>query len=93
MSVIQEAVDRVRRMEAIFDRLLEAAGKDPAALCEDGVLREQLGILVRYYESGLWLKDYELDENGLFPQKLKRGVLSQDAVYDFLQRLKQDINT
>lgn len=91
--VIEKAVDRVRRMEAVFDRLTEAAGEDPAAIREDEALREQLGILARYYESGLWLEDYELDEAGLFPQKLKRGVLSQDAVYDFLQRLKPDINT
>ena len=40
--------------------------------------------LARYLDSGLWLKDYQLDELGLLPKDLKRGVLSQDGLYDLL---------
>ena len=29
-----------------------------------------------------WKKDYEDDEKGKFPQDLKRGVLSQDGLYN-----------
>ena len=90
--LIQEAVDRIRRMERIFDMLLEAAGENPAAIREDAALMEMLGSLVQYYEGGLWQKDYELDEIGLLPQNLKRGVLAQDAVYDFMDRLKPYLN-
>lgn len=42
-------------------------------------------------ESGQWLQDYELDEQGLLPQSLKRGVLAQDAVYDFLEEVRNGI--
>ena len=90
--MLQDAVDRIRRMEQIFDMLREAVGKDPAAICEDTALREMLRDLVRYYEGGQWHKDYELDEIGLLPQNLKRGILSQDAVYDFLERFKPYLN-
>ena len=27
--------------------------------------------------------DYETDEKGGFPKELKRGILSQNAIYDF----------
>ena len=72
-SVIKEAIERIRRMESIFDALQAEA--DP----------EMLREVAAYYEGGLWLRDYELDEQGLLPPDLKRGVLAQDAVYNFLE--------
>ena len=43
--------------------------------------------LKSYYQNGLWLEDYESDERGELPRGLKRGVLSQDALYNFLSDL------
>ena len=40
--------------------------------------------LSRYLENG-FRSDYEADERGLIPIELKRGVLSQDALYDLLE--------
>lgn len=85
--MIQEAAERVRQMELYFDMLQKAAGANPAALREDRATEAILQVLTRYYESGQWLRDYELDEKGLLPRDLKRGVLAQDAVYDFLERI------
>lgn len=65
-------LERIRRMEACFDRIRETA--DP----------EALRTLKEYYENGQWLEDYERDERGEFPPDLKRGVLSQDGLYDLL---------
>lgn len=73
-----EAAERVRQMEQCFDAL------QVGGACE-GDLRD----LTQYYESGQWLRDYELDEQGLLPPDLKRGVLAQDAVYDFLDRISK----
>lgn len=67
------AIQRIKRMERCYDSL--RASPSPR-------LR---GILTRYYASGRWLRDYELDEQGLLPQGLKRGVLSQDGLWDLLQ--------
>ena len=53
------------------------------------LFREQLRILMRYYDGGQWLRDYELDEQGLIPKDLKRGVLSQDGLYNLLCAIKQ----
>lgn len=41
-------------------------------------------ILSSYYES-LWKEDFEADEQGLIPKDLKRGVLSEDGLYNLLQ--------
>ena len=81
--MIHEATERVRLMEMYFDKLSETVSTDPDLLKDDDTAKEMLNKLTQYYESGLWLKDYELDEKGLFPKGLKRGVLAQDALYDF----------
>ena len=49
--------------------------------------KEQIRELTAYYEGGLWMQDYCRDERGEFPADLKRGVLSEDAVYDLLEEL------
>lgn len=37
-----------------------------------------------FLKRGQWLEDYELDSAGLLPKELKRGVLSQDGLYNLL---------
>ena len=70
-------LDRIERVEK-YERLF-----DEAAACPDG---EKLRLLEAYYTSGEWREDYEADERGEFPPDLKRGVLSQDALFDLLER-------
>ncbi len=36
------------------------------------------------YYGSYWMKDFEADEAGRLPEDLKRGVLSEDALYDLL---------
>jgi len=45
--------------------------------------------LKEYMDSGLWLSDYEADERGELPSDLKRGVLSQDGLYELLQNIEE----
>ena len=81
--ILQDAIDRIRKMEALFDTLQRTeARRDPD-------FSKQLQRLVQYYEGGQWLRDYELDEKGFLPNDLKRGVLSEDAVYNFLTELNK----
>ena len=51
-------------------------------------MEECYDALREYMDSGLWLSDYEADERGELPPDLKRGVLSQDGLYDLLQNIK-----
>ena len=86
--MIEKAAERIRQMEQYFDKLLELEYTDPDTLREDASVKAILCTLIRYYESGQWMQDYELDEKGLLPRNLKRGVLAQDSVYDFLERIR-----
>lgn len=86
--LIQEAVERIKLMEDAFDQLQKAEAQDAAMIFVDASLKNLLQVLQQYYEGGEWLKDYELDEKGLLPQELKRGILAQDEVYNFLERIQ-----
>ncbi len=47
---------------------------------------ELLGELSEYYGSAAWKRDFAADEAGLLPQELKRGVLSEDGIYNLLHQ-------
>ena len=63
--------------------------KNPVKVTEqqwsDLVGEENMSLLkelLDYYEGGQWLLDYQADERGELPPELKRGVLSQDGVWE-----------
>lgn len=86
----QERLLRIRAMELLFDDLLVAVSQGIFFPKVDPVQQEKLSVLLSYYNSSLWLSDYEADERGELPQDLKRGILSQDGFYDFLTRISGD---
>ena len=71
---------RISGYEIMFDdalRLIEAKQTGDR-------LDALIDALSEYYRSPLWKEDYFADEAGLLPDDLKRGVLSQDGLYDLL---------
>ena len=71
-------------MEAAMERILNTmAFHKPFT----DAIREDLKNLEHYYETE-WMKDYESDEKGELPSDLKRGVLSEDGLYDLLYDAK-----
>lgn len=83
-----ERLHRIIKMECYFDELLEDNLKNPVLLRTSKILQDKIDALKEYYQSGLWLQDYECDERGELPENLKRGILSQDALYDFFSENK-----
>ena len=87
---IAESMHRVEHMEKILDKLkslmlaLENETADPSRVKEFKRFQSEVKKLDKYYTSNDWKKDFETDERGEFPSYLKRGVLSEDAVYDAL---------
>ncbi len=77
----EEDLKRIREMESIYDRAVEL--REHPEQEEYQTLLPDIERLKHYYESGQWQADYEADEAGLIPSDLKRGILSQDALYDF----------
>lgn len=47
---------------------------------------EDIRALDSYLGSDAWHSDRKADEAGLLPQDLKRGVLTEDAVWNLLER-------
>ena len=82
-----ESAARIRRITEMENRLNRiGTALKIAELCPDGLeaVREDVRALSAYFEGPLWQEDFEADEAGLLPQDLKRGVLSEDAIYDLL---------
>jgi len=52
-------------------------------------LRRMLDELEQYYGSVIWFKDYDDDHAGNLPEDLKRGVLSEDGIYDVLMDFQE----
>lgn len=77
---------RISRFEKIMEHLSDP---DARKSIPEEVFRWELSCLVNYYSGHLWRRDYEADEKGMFPQRLKRGVLSQDAIYDLLSEYEE----
>ena len=68
-----------------MDNAKAAIDRLDGALEEYNALKKDIDKLAAYYESQQWLKDFTDDENGKLPSDLKRGVLSEDGVYDLLE--------
>ena len=79
-----EQTERITYMEQILDNASSAVSNLSEALKRYIALLPALRELSDYYSSPLWLQDFEDDEAGRLPANLKRGVLSEDAVYDLL---------
>lgn len=83
LNSLQANINRITRMEHNFDELLKMLKNKPESI-NDISIQKMLDELKEYYDSGQWLKDYEADERGKIPRDLKRGVLSQDGLYNLL---------
>ena len=91
-----EGTDRIRRiaeMEMRLDRVslwLREKEQNPEDISGNTQIQEDLRALSDYYESPLWREDFEADEAGLLPADLKRGVLSEDGIYNMLEAFRQE---
>ncbi len=79
-----EQIKRISGMEQILDEASEVIAGLNIALDKYERLRPKLEKLAEYYHSPQWLLDLDDDRAGRLPQDLKRGVLSEDAIYDLL---------
>lgn len=71
-------------METILQEAKPVLARLDDALKDYAALRERLHALARYYGSADWRADFAMDEAGRLPAGLRRGVLSEDEVYDLL---------
>ena len=71
-------------MEERLDRVSDAVKRMSKALEAYESIKDDLNALNEYYGSEEWKQDLADDEAGLLPNDLKRGVLSEDGIWDVL---------
>lgn len=79
-----EQIERIKTMEQHLDRASQAVMRLSAALDDYAEAQEALHELNAYYGSDEWKQDFADDEAGLLPNDLKRGVLSEDGIWNVL---------
>ena len=79
-----EQIERIRHYESLLDRIAPVLENLEEALDAFDGIQEDVKELSAYYESDEWRDDFEADDAGKLPADLKRGVLSEDGVYDVL---------
>ena len=84
-----EQIERIEMMEGLLNRAKDAVEAFDEALEEFASVQEGIMVLDNYYGSEEWMQDYDDDEAGKLPADLKRGVLSEDALFDLLTDNKQ----
>ena len=77
-------IERITEMERCLDASRAAVDRLAEAFDAYEAVQKDYIKLSDYYGSAAWVRDYEADEAGKLPAGLKRGVLSEDAVYDLI---------
>ena len=79
-----EQIERIKHFEMLLDRVAPVLGNLEDALEAFDGIQDDVKELSAYYESDEWRDDFEADDAGKLPKDLKRGVLSEDGIYDVL---------
>ena len=80
-------IERIKWMEQRYNNAL-AAIKDGSAVSLKAI-KEDVAELSKYYGSELWKQDFAADEAGKLPPDLKRGVLSEDGIWNLLSDYRE----
>ena len=79
--------ERIEEMEKHFERASEVVARLSSSLEKFAQVQERVKALEAYYGSEEWKKDFLDDEKGLLPTDLKRGVLSEDGVWNLFEEI------
>ena len=83
--VNQEQIERIGHYEGLLQKLQQLAAEAEIPAEELAAAGELLRELENYYGSDVWKQDFADDEAGRLPKDLKRGVLSEDGIYNILE--------
>ena len=85
----EEQLRRISHYESLLQAVQRAVSAPEASTAELVSLREAADALDRYYGGDDWKRDLADDEAGLLPKDLRRGVLSEDGVYNALETYRE----
>ena len=79
-----ETIERIQHYEQLLDSVTPVLKDLEDALDRFDGVQEAVQELSAYYGSEEWHEDLAEDDAGRLPKDLKRGVLSEDGIYDVL---------
>ena len=82
---MKEQIERIKKYEDLMQEA-EAALKTGR---NSKRFRQVVRELEAYYASNEWKEDFAAEEEGRLPQTLKRGVLSEDGLYNLLELCRE----
>ena len=82
-------IQRIKYYELLLSSVSAAVDNLNNAIAAFEDAKPMADELSEYYGGRQWKKDFADDEAGLIPKDLKRGVLSEDAVYDLLDEYRE----
>ena len=83
---MKEQICRIEEMELALDRATSAVDAMEKALERYRAAQDDIRLLEGYLNSEERRADLEADEAGKLPSDLRRGVLSEDAIWNLLDR-------
>jgi 3-methyladenine DNA glycosylase/8-oxoguanine DNA glycosylase len=86
---MQNQIERIREMELRMERVAKTVEELMTALSHFKALDDDLEVLDQYYGSDEWKQDLAADEAGRLPRDLKRGVLSEDGLWNLLSEVRE----
>ena len=84
-----DRIERVRDMEGRLNRLCAWLENAEYVMAARSAAEEDAEALAAYLDNPSWRADFEADERGELPAELPRGVLSEDGIYNALERLRE----
>lgn len=86
-------IERIQYMENLLDYVIKARKEQNINPQKSARIQEAIRILAEYYASDDWKRDFADDEAGLLPKDLKRGVLSEDGIWNVLSSEESEQET
>ena len=83
----------IYQMESILNKAVKKMDALEKMIAEYKDFQPEIRKLEAYYTSSQWKEDLAMDEAGKFPEKLKRGVLSEDGIWNVLERNQELIES
>lgn len=81
-------INRITQMEQRLQRAARTIADLEAALSQFEGLHDDIEALDAYLGSCEWQADRAADQAGCLPESLHRGVLSEDAIWNLLERYR-----
>ena len=83
-------IERITKNEERLDSILKSIKDLEEALSRFKANKKNIGLINKYYGSKNWFRDKDNFEQNKIP-KIKAGVLSEDAVWDMNEDIKDII--